>query len=50
MFSTGKNFTQDADVHVTHSALSVGVAGGDASLDENSHHLAAGITIRLPPY
>jgi hypothetical protein len=39
-----------AEYKFTHANLNVGVARGDADVDENTHHLVGGITVRLPPY
>lgn len=39
-----------AEYKFTHSRLDVGVASGDARLDENTHHLIGGVTIYLPSF
>lgn len=43
-----KHFGVFVEYKFTHSDLEVDVAGGDAKLDENSHHIVGGITIPLP--
>lgn len=43
-----KYFGVFAEYKFTHSSLTVGVASGDAHLDENTHHLIGGITIPFP--
>ncbi len=43
-----KYFGVFAEYKFSHSDLEVDVPGGDAELDENSHHIVGGITIPLP--
>lgn len=39
-----------AEYKFTHSDLTVGVAGGEGSMTDNTHHLVGGITLRLPSF